>query len=285
MAKHKIGYYILCYKLVDETEGNLADMLSRVLTYIDSLDRVDRKRNDFTNQDKFAYLSSFTVENSVIRILLKSATHSYRAPLIHKDTLNERPNPKQMEEGEQIKTHIVIDTNTGYVTKDTLLRGVAINAFVTYLNSFLSGIFEENEIAGTFEYYDVPSDNFRDEIDRMNRVTMAEITTDKQILGSPALGYNDRLEEVQDEISITIKSHRRGSIKDRVLNMILPSLNDNRVRRVKIRGKDEFGNDRTLDSLNMLKITFIDIEKDQATGEFDSASMFSELTSVLPRLQ
>ena len=158
-----------------------------------------------------------------------------------------------------------------------------INNFISYLNSFLS--FGENEIEEKFEYYDVPSDTFREEINQLDRVTIAEITTDKQILGSPALGYNGRMEEVQEDISITLKSHRGGSIKSQVLQMILPSLNNNRIRRVRIKGKDEFGNSRTLDSLNLLKKTYVDVEKNGLTGEYDSVSMFTELKSALATLQ
>lgn len=283
MAKHQIAYYILEYKLADNTIGNLSEMLNRVLSHINGLQKMQRKRNDFSNPDKFTYLSENTSENNITSIIFKSASHSYSAPLIDKNTLNDRPNPKRMEEGEQVKTHIVIDASNGYVTKDTIQRGIAINNVVSYLNSFLT--FEENEVEGKFEYYDVPSDTFREEIDQLDRVTLAEITTDKQILGSPALGYNGRMEEIQEDISITLKSHRGGSIKNQVLQMILPSLNNNRIRRVRIKGKDEFGNGRTLDSLNLLKKTYVDVEKNEFTGEYDSVSMFTELKSALTTLQ
>lgn len=244
MAKHQIAYYIIEYRYDDNTIGSLADMLSRVLTYLNGLDRVQRKRNDFSNQDKFAYLSHSSNDNNVFKVILKSASHSYRAPLIHRDTLSERQNPKQMEEGEQVKTHIVIDANSGYVTKDTMQRGVAMNAFICYLNFFLNNVHNNDETKGKFEYSDVPSDDFRDEIDSLDRVSLAEITTDKQILGGPALGYNGRMEEIHEDVNITIKAKRGGSIKERVLNTILPSINNNRIRRVKIKGKDEFGNNR-----------------------------------------
>ena len=283
MAKHQIAYYILEYKLADNTIGNLSEMVNRLLSHINGLQKMQRKRSDFSNPDKFTYLSESASENNITTIIFKSASHSYSAPLIDKNTLNDRPNPKRMEEGEQVKTHIVIDTNSGYMTKDTMLRGIAINNFISYLNSFLS--FGENEIEGKFEYYDVPSDTFREEINQLDRVTIAEITTDKQILGSPALGYNGRMEEVQEDISITLKSHRGGSIKSQVLQMILPSLNNNRIRRVRIKGKDEFGNSRTLDSLNLLKKTYVDVEKNGLTGEYDSVSMFTELKSALATLQ
>lgn len=282
MAKHQIAYYIIEYKYDDNTTGNLADMLSRTLTYINGLDRVQRKRNDFSNPDKFAYLSSNSNVNNVFKVILKSASHSYRAPLIHRDTLSERQNPKQMEEGEQIKTHIIIDANSGYVTKDTMQRGVAMNAFICYLNSFLNNVHNNDEPKGKFEYSDVPSDDFRDEIDSLDRASLAEITTDKQILGSPALRYNGRMEEVHEDVSITIKAKRGGSIKERVLSTILPSFNNNRIRRVKIKGKDEFGNNHTLDSLNLLKKTYVEVIKDENTGEFESDSMFTQLISSLP---
>lgn len=198
MAKHQIAYYIIEYKYDDNTTGNLVDMLSRVLTYIHGLEKVQRKRNDFSNQDKFAYLSDSSNANNIFKVTLKSASHSYRAPF---------------------------------------------------------------------------------------RVSLAEITTDKQILGSPALGYNGRMEEVHEDVNITIKAKRGGSIKDRVLSTILPSLNNNRICRIKIKGKDEYGNNRTLDSLNLLKKTYVEVEKDENTGEFDSESMFTQLISALPQLQ
>lgn len=285
MAKHQIAYYIIEYKYDDNTTGNLVDMLSRVLTYIHGLEKVQRKRNDFSNQDKFAYLSDSSNANNIFKVTLKSASHSYRAPLIHRDTLSERQNPKQMEEGEQVKTHIVIDANSGYVTKDTMQRGVAMNAFICYLNSFLINVYNNDETEGKFEYSDVPSDNFRDEINSLDRVSLAEITTDKQILGSPALGYNGRMEEVHEDVNITIKAKRGGSIKDRVLSTILPSLNNNRICRIKIKGKDEYGNNRTLDSLNLLKKTYVEVEKDENTGEFESESMLTQLKSALPQFQ
>ncbi len=235
MAKHQIAYYILDYQLADGTNGNLSDMLNRLLTHINGLDKVNRKREDFSTQHKFAYLSSSKKQNDITSIIFKSAKHSYNAPLVHRDTLSERPNPKRMEEGEQIKTHIVINTNSGYVTKDTMIGGVAMNAMVNYLNSFLKNVFEEGETVGEFSYSGVPSDSFRDEIDRLDRVSLAEITTDKQILGSPALGYNGRMEEVQEDINITLKAKRGGSIKNHVLSKILPSLNNNRIRRIKVK--------------------------------------------------
>lgn len=37
MAKHQIAYYILEYKLVDNTIGNLPEMVNRVLAHINGL--------------------------------------------------------------------------------------------------------------------------------------------------------------------------------------------------------------------------------------------------------
>lgn len=285
MAKHQIAYYIIEYRYEDNTIGNLAEMLNRVLTYINGLDKVQRKRNGFFNHDKFAYLSDFSNINNVFKVIMKSASHSYSAPLIHKDTLSEPKNPKKLEEGEQVKTHIVIDANSRYATKDTMYRGIAMNAFICYVNSFLDDIYNNGEIKGMFVYSDVPSDNFKDEIDRLDRVSLAEITTDKQILGSPALGYNDRMEEVHEDVNITIKAKRGGSIKERVLSTILPSLNNNKIHRIKIKGKDEVGNNCILDSLNLLKKSCVEVEKNEETGEFESDSMFAQLMSSLPIMQ
>lgn len=284
MARHKIAYYIMEYQYADNTTGNLSAMLSRVLSYIGNLSMVDRKREDNV-QDKFAYLSSINTNGNLHSLVMKSARHSYSAPLVHRQTLNERANPKLMDEGEQVKTHIVVNTASGYLTKDTLQGGVAINSFVNYLNSFLPNVYQQNEMNGSFVYSVVPSDSFRDEIDRLDRVSVAEIVTDRQILGSPALNFNGRMDEVQEDITITVKARRGENIKNQVLSMFIPSLNNHRVCRVKVKGKDEFGNDRILDSLNLIKKTYVEVEKDEQTGEFNSGSMLSELQSALPVLQ
>lgn len=285
MATHKISYYIIEYRFDDNTLGNLTEMLTRVLNYINGLDRVQRKRNDSSNQDKFTYLSSSSNDNNIFKVILKSASHSYRAPLVHRDTLSERQNPKKMEEGEQVKTHIVINTNSGYAIKDTMLRGVSMNTFIIYLNSFLDNVYNNGETKGKFEYYYVPSDSIREEIDKLDKVSIAELTTDKQILGSPALGYNGRMEEVHEDVVIKIKAKRGESIKDRILNTILPSFNEHRIDRIKIKGKDEHGNELTLDTLKLLKKTYVEVVKDENTGEFESDSMFTQLISLLPILQ
>ena len=93
------------------------------------------------------------------------------------------------------------------------------------------------------------------------------------------------MEEVHEDVNITIKAKRGESIKDRVLSLILPSLNNNRICRIKIKGKDEHGNNRTLDSLNLLKISYVEVEKDENTVEFDSESMFTQFISALFQLQ
>lgn len=284
MARHQIAYYILEYQNSDNATGDLSVMLSRVLSHIANLSMVDRKREDNV-QDKFAYLSSIRTNGTVHSLIMKSARHSYSAPLVHRQTLNERANPKLMEEGEQVKTHIVVDTASGYLTKDTLQGGVAINSFVSYLNSFLENVYLQNEMNGSFVYSVVPSDSFRDEIDRLDRVSVAEIVTNRQILGSPALNFNGRMDEVQEDITITVKARRGGNIKNQVLSMFIPSLNNHRVGRVKIKGKDESGNDRILDSLNLVKKTYVEVEKNEQTGEFNSDSMLTELQTALPRLQ
>lgn len=284
MARHQISYYILEYQLVDGSTGDLADMLNRVLTYINGLSLVDRKRDD-NSQDKFSYLSSLNTDGDMHAIIMKSARHSYSAPLVHRQTLHERPNPKLLEEGEQVKTHCVINAISGYMTKDTLLGGVAINNFVNYINSFLPQVYSANETAGAFIYAVIPCDNFRDEINRLDRVSVAEIVTDRHILGGPALNFNGRMDEIQEDVTVTVKARRGENIKNQALSWLIPSLNNHRVRRVRIKGRDEFGNERILDSLNLIKKTYVNVEKDEHTGEFNSQSMLTELQSALSNLQ
>ena len=106
MAKRKIGFYYLFFKR-DDVEMPIEANLLNVLAFLGLKSRVERKQ-DISN-DRFAFLDSYshntTQENDLLELLFKSAKHSYRAPLLDKNTVEERENPKTMAEGEQMKTH------------------------------------------------------------------------------------------------------------------------------------------------------------------------------------
>ncbi len=109
----KIGFFFLSFK-TNNQGTNIPDELYKVLDYAISLSRVKRKI-DLTD-DKFCLIESceFDNANDIHKIVFKSATHSYRANLIDKKTVEERENPKKIDEGEGKKSHLVINPSCSF---------------------------------------------------------------------------------------------------------------------------------------------------------------------------
>ena len=100
--KRKVGFYFLS---VVNNEGNLSieDELNRLVKFIEAQTKKVRKQD--ISDAKFCFLDSseFLEDDATLKLLFKSANHSYRAPLLNKNTIEERENPKTMDEGERKK--------------------------------------------------------------------------------------------------------------------------------------------------------------------------------------
>lgn len=107
MAKHKIGFYWLLLRN-GENDIRVEDNFCRLLEYINSLPRIERKQD--ISGDKFCFLEEYVNHSNrnICTLLFKSAKHSYRAPLLNRNTVEERENPKTLDEGEGMKTHLLI---------------------------------------------------------------------------------------------------------------------------------------------------------------------------------
>ncbi len=112
MVKRKIGFYYLFLKQGD-FEFPLREKLIRLLDFSIDKPRLERKQD--IPGDKIAFLDTYSSDEdeTLLKLRFKSAKHSYRAPLIDKNTVEERDNPKRIEEGEQMKTHALIKIKDG----------------------------------------------------------------------------------------------------------------------------------------------------------------------------
>ena len=112
MANRKIGFYFLSLRQRD-FEFPIKDNLIQLLNYLQERTRLERKQD--IGGDKIVFLDSCTPEgdDNLLKLLFKSAKHSYRAPLINKNTVEERENPKEIDEGEQMKTHALVKFKDG----------------------------------------------------------------------------------------------------------------------------------------------------------------------------
>lgn len=290
MAKRKISYNYLFLKM-GEFEQPIENALSTILNYIISKEKVDRKQD--VNNEKIAFLDNInydtTNEYHTMQILFKSAKHSYRAPLLDKNTVESRENPKTMSEGEQMKTHVLVKFKDGdaIIFLETGSNMLTCGNIVNYLNqallSYNSQFREDDEqrLLGKFSFEMIARDDFQEILQGMDRVLCAEIFIDKSVLGSEVLNFSNSAEQVKENILLTIKAERKKSIKETLYD-IIDKYNSaqSKIRRIRVTGKNTNGNASIIDTDFIVKKEFIEVQQDSDTGEYISANVFFQLLAL-----
>ena len=285
MQKRKISFnWLHITKIVNGVDvfTNVESILPVYLEYICQFDKVQRK-HDLT-KDKFCFIESYRFDTTAhyVELLFKSAKHSYRAPLIDKNTVEERDNPKRIDEGEQVKTHLLLKfkEDDAIVFLETGLNLMTMANIVEYLNSFLVSFnnTDEEKIEGQFTFDMIPREDFQEVLDSMARVVCAEIYVDKTLLGSDALNFSNITEDVQENMVLTLKSEKKKSIKS-TLFQIVNYFNgtDSKINRIRVKGKLANNNESIIDTSFIIKKEYVDVEQNEDTGEFNTSSMFTQL--------
>lgn len=290
MAKRKVSFNYLFLKQGD-MEQPIENALSTIVTYLLTKEKINRKHD--INSDKFMFLDNseydITSEYHTMQLLFKSAKHSYRAPLLDKNTVEARDNPKTLSEGEQMKTHVLIKFKDG----DAILflemgnNMLTCGNIINYLNSALllyNSQFEENDeqrILGKFTFEMIARDDFQEVLQGMDRVLCAEIYVDKSILGSEVLNFSTPSAQIKENVMLTVKAERKKSIKDHIYDLI-DKANDthSKIRRIRVIGKAINGNSSIIDTDFIVKKEFIEVQQDSDTGEYVSANVFSKLMEL-----
>ena len=281
MKQRKIGFFFL--QLVSN-EGHLEiePIFDRLLRYIISQSKTKRKQDLSNDRIYFIESYSYDSENHLTKILFKSAKHSYRAPLLNRNTVESRDNPKTLEEGEQIKTHLLVKFKDGdaIVFLETGRDILTMKNIADYLNLFVS-VFNSNhdrdKIEGGFHFDMIPRDDFREVLDSMQRVTCASIYVSKQILGSDALNFSNTTHEAKEDIIIEVKAQRGRSLKT-LLYDFLAKLNGGQViQRIRATGKLPNKSESIIDTSFIIKKEYIEAQQNKETGEYNTPFMFSQL--------
>ncbi|WES99589.1 hypothetical protein P2W68_08185 [Chryseobacterium arthrosphaerae] len=273
----KVGFYYL----TSDDRNNFVDSTKAFLNYIMSLNKELRKFEIGNN--KFMFLDSFVITNNgrKCKILLKNATHSSRANLLHRDTVEERENPKTIEEGEVVKTHIAMKFGDQICfVQERVSSGVNVNQFITYLNQFAHQNPENNLIR--FGYDTAVKENFLEEVNRLRRVVGAKIIVDKQILGSDALNFNGDIDSIKHDIVINVRAKDRDNIADFVQEAFARINGGNRVvNRIRIEGKDMNNQNVVLNTEFLERQEYINAEYRPGTGELVSDDVFQKMYQSL----
>jgi hypothetical protein len=277
--KRKIGFY---YLTVSNKEITASEAFNQVINHINELERANRRLN--LGNNKFCLLDDFQhfQQNKRSKILFKSATHSFRPNLIHRETITERESPKQLQEGETQKTHLVTKSINGELVflMEKHLNGIGANQFIKYLNHFLEQI--ETEIPFLFSFEIMVKDNFLDEIELLNRVTCAEVFIDKQLLGSDALDYSNRINQVKHEVVLTVKAKNKDTIEDFARDVYAKfNGGENVIRKIRIIGRNEENNEVIINTDFIERLEYIMPEINEVTGELSSLEVFQLMNAVI----
>lgn len=286
--KRKIGFFYLTFHLNAHNERNndIMNNLIQILSFITSKTKKFKKHD--ISDDRFCFLDAIEVidDSSIIKILFKSAKHSYRAPLLNKNTVEERENPKTIEEGERFKTHLLIKAINGdaLVFLETYRGGLTLKLITEYLNEYTlryNRDHKRNKIEGYFSFDVVPRDDFSEVLNNMSRVVCASLYIEKQILGSEALNYSNITDNIQEDIIVEVKSKRGQSIKHTIYDF-LAKLNGGKteIKKMRVKGILPNNNESIIDTSFIIKKEYIDAQQNEDTGEINTPFLFSQLEEL-----
>lgn len=255
-----------------------------MLDKIDQLDKPSRKIEQGHN--RFYLLDNRSFSNGKNKITFKNAAYNFRPKLIDNVTITERDSPKQLGEGERQKTHLITKNINGeiLIIIEKAHFGVSINSFVKYLNHFTNLLEIEDNFL--FIYETLAKDDFLDEINRLQRVTYADVIVDKQLLGSDALNFSDRTAEVNHEITVTIKAKRQNNIEDTIRDIYAKvSGGENHINRIRVKGRNAENNEVVINTDFIERQEFVLCDYDEETGEMSSTDTFIEMNAILDNFE
>lgn len=282
--------HVVFYSLTEnhgQEQYFVPDSIGELIEYIKNHTKINRRYT--INTDKFCLLESgtFNEDQNCYELLIKSARHSFSPPLINRKTVAERPNPKEMDEGEIEKVHAILRiTNDDVILCMEKSRdGVSINNLMSYLNHFHRKQLAENGKEELFHYIAdiIAKNNFLAILRSMRRVSVAEVYYDKSILGGKYLNLSDRAIGIKNSIMVSIKPAWGESVKEVAIdafNKFNRADKKNPIQKIRIEGKNEMDGDVILNTDFIEKRETIDVEYNLNTGETSTRDTFRKLIAL-----
>ncbi|HEY9737571.1 MAG TPA: hypothetical protein V6D06_14855 [Trichocoleus sp.] len=264
--------------------------LRDVLQYIEGLAKIDRRRE--LGDNKFYFLSdvgSVPDQPDAQTLVFKFASHGQIPPLLNRETLEERDNPRGLQEGERGRTHAVIRyfDDEAIVLLEETRPGVTIDRIERYLINYADAMFKAQgkERNYNLESSVIPKKNFLEELRKLKRVTVGSVFISKQWLGSDYLNFSNRLQNVRRDIRVLIPAEKGRSIETLVEDLFQGYVSDNeKIRRIRVQGLSEEDRMVTLDTKLIQMFEFLNFEANVLTGEIRTHEILRELGSMIAAL-
>lgn len=272
--------------IVDKPFYAIEDVISFIMK------QSKKKRFYDLKDDKFCFIESADfireVEKpTIIAGLFKSARNEFRPNLINKRTGEERKNPKEITEGDVEKTHfaIKIDNNSKevYFFIEYNFHGVSLASAINYFGVFNDKYLASKELKKNYsvKHFVIPRNNFLTELEHISRTKLAEIHFDKQLLGSKALNFSNRLVSLKKDIKLVASASAKENITELAIDFynVMNSV-DSPISKVRIYGNDENDNEVILDTSFMSKEEFVTVDINTETGEVNTTQLLNGLKNI-----
>lgn len=277
--KRKIAFHYLTLRKGDI---EVHEALNLTLALISSLEKKAKTIN--IKSPKFGLLDTVTSnsDNTKHKIIFKSASHSFRPPLLDRGTLDERDSPKTMEEGETQRTHLMTKAINGdvIVIIEKHQNGMSMLQIKDYLNKFASLVPDQDQFR--FDFETIAKDNFLEEINKLERVISADVYVDKKILGGPALNLSDNYREAKHEIIVSVKAKNKNNISEFAQD-VFEKFNGggSQIERLRVVGKNQDNNTVKINTDFIERQEFVDVDSNKVTGEVDSKDMMHQIDVIM----
>lgn len=297
----KIKYYALYKKywnnLSNECKAGVRDPfldLPDILDFIIKKTSRNKRKIELKSTEKVIALDKFElIEKSKLTSLyfgtFISADSNYRPNLINRNTLKERKNPKEREEGDKETTYFMLKIIEGeiYFFLQDNYKGVTIKQVLEVFRFYVKEIYMKEKGGNTkfsLQYDSILKDDFLKEINRMGRIKDLIIYADKKILGSHFLDFSDRIIPVKETIGVLVTAEKGLNVKSCAIdafNKLNSTKTPNSIRRIKAMGFDRFGASSILDTEKMLKIESLEADLNLNTGEISFSTFKRKMISLV----
>lgn len=219
--KRKLGYWSIEFAHGDK-EFFDSDLFVGFMTYLSGLDMQSCLQRDSKNNKAIALDRIWKTEiqgATTFEVRFKSCKYNHSPDYMSSTDGSERPTEKQLYEGDKEVTHICmrIDALEVMCIVEERRSGVTFGTVIRYLNEKLRDYLrQENRDEGVILIGSiVPPQDFLEALDATERITIAELFVDKEVLGTEYLGLLEIDASTREEVIMTVKSKPKQSLAKR----------------------------------------------------------------------
>ena len=286
--KRKLGYWGIEFVNGDETYFD-SSLFENFIEYVKGLDSVQLLQRDPQNSKAISLDKIWTTSSQgrrLYEVRFKSCKYNHSPDYMSSRDGTERPTEKQLYEGDKELTHLClrIDTDEAFCVIEERKSGVTLGAVVRYFNMLLRNylLSQGNEMPIVLFASIVPSEDFMSALNSAEKITIAELFVQKDVMGSGYLNYLDVDASTREDVVMTVKAKPRQSFTKRALRdtYIKMTTEGTEIKRIRLRGKDVNQMSVVIDSLNAKRKDEVYVELDQS-GIVISSSIFSKMEEAI----